>query len=191
FGPRAGDAERVHAIGIDKWIDRQLHPETIPDSAVLMALQPIGPWNGPAALAAAIPAVPQTISEKPVFAVMNDSVARARLKAITVRLLALGGLNDAFYAGKIVRAQLSERQLLEVMSDFWENHFSVYSGKMPSREALVVWDRDVLRPHALGKFRDLLGAVAHSPAMMFYLDNHLSRSKGLNENYARELMELH
>jgi uncharacterized protein (DUF1800 family) len=77
------------------------------------------------------------------------------------------------------------------VSDFWENHFSVFNGKMPSREALVVWDRAVLRPHALGKFRDLLGAVAHSPAMLFYLDNHLSTRRGLNENYARELLELH
>src|SRR5439155_1973817 len=73
----------------------------------------------------------------------------------------------------------------------WENHFSVYSGKMPSPEALVVWDRDVLRPHAFGRFRDLLGAVAHGPAMLYYLDNHLSTSRGLNENYGRELLELH
>jgi hypothetical protein len=191
FGPRTGDAERVAAMGIDKWIDRQLHPDAIPDSAVLVALAPISAWNGPALSVASLPALSRAISEKPVFALMTDSVARARLNEIRVRLLTLVGLNDGLYAGKIVRAQLSERQLLEVMSDFWENHFSVYSGKMPSREALVVWDRDVLRPHALGKFRDLLGAVAHSPAMMFYLDNHLSRSNGLNENYARELMELH
>ena len=83
-------------------------------------------------------------------------------------------VDEDFFAGKIIRAQVSERQLYEVIVDFWENHFSVYSGKMPSREALAVWDRDVLRPHALGKFRDLLGAVAHSPAMLYYLDNHLS-----------------
>jgi uncharacterized protein (DUF1800 family) len=191
FGARSGDAERVRRMGVDKWIDEQLRPETIPDSAVLVALAPIQTWNGPAATALAVPELARNLASKPVSMLANDSAARAMLKQITVRLVALGGLNDGFYAGKIVRAQMSERQLLEVVTDFWENHFSVYSGKMPSREAIVVWDREVLRPRALGKFRDLLGAVAHSPAMMYYLDNHLSTSRGLNENYARELMELH
>jgi uncharacterized protein (DUF1800 family) len=78
-----------------------------------------------------------------------------------------------------------------VITDFWENHFSVFSGKIPTPEAIATWDRTAIRPHALGKFRDLLGAVAHSAAMMLYLDNHLSAKQGLNENYARELMELH
>jgi uncharacterized protein (DUF1800 family) len=81
--------------------------------------------------------------------------------------------------------------LLEVVSDFWENHFSVFVGKMPSREALIVWDREVLRPHALGKFRDLLGAVAHSPGNAVLPRQPLSRKGALNENYARELLELH
>src|SRR5581483_7523479 len=66
---------------------------------------------------------------------------------------------------------VSERQLDEVMVDFWENHFSVYSGKGQTRLFLASYDRDVIRPHALGKFRDLLGAVAKSPAMLFFLDN--------------------
>jgi uncharacterized protein (DUF1800 family) len=122
---------------------------------------------------------------------MKDTAARAKINQITVRVLQATSTTDNFYAGRVARAQLSERQLLEVVSDFWENHFSVYSGKMPSPTALAQWDREVLRPNALGKFRDLLGAVAHSPAMLFYLDNHLSTRRGLNENYARELMELH
>ena len=81
---------------------------------------------------------------------------------------------NQFQAAKVVRAQLSERQLVEVLTDFWENHFSVYAGKMPTRFTLLQYDRDIIRPHVLGKFRDLLGAVAHSPAMLYYLDNFQS-----------------
>jgi len=190
YGARSGDAERVRAMGIDRWIDQQLRPETIRDSAATVALASIPAWNRPASEVSQ-PAASQALSIVPMAKLMKDSGAVVALKQATVRLVALGSLNDMLYAGKIVRAQTSEQQLLEVISDFWENHFSVYSGKMPSPEALTVWDRGVLRPHALGKFRDLLGAVAHSPAMLFYLDNHLSRVRGLNENYARELLELH
>jgi len=136
---------------------------------------------------------------------------------------------------KILRAIYSERQLDEVMTDFWFNHFNVFMGKGPDRYLLTAYERDVIRPHALGKFRDLLEATAKSPAMLFYLDNWLSvgqhsdvatgrpqqraggynrgpfgvpvyrpprqpnpnaqqkknKREGLNENYARELMELH
>ena len=197
FGARSGDAERVAAIGVNRWIDQQLRPESIADSVVVVALASVPAWNQPAIEVAAMPPTPsaQEFATIPLATLMKDSAMSARLKAISAsvaaNLAASRGLNDSFFAGKIIRAQVSERQLLEVVSDFWENHFSVFNGKMPSREAIIVWDRDVLRPHALGKFRDLLGAVAHSPAMLFYLDNHLSTRRGLNENYARELLELH
>jgi uncharacterized protein (DUF1800 family) len=113
---------------------------------------------------------------------------------------------------KLLRAAFSERQLQEVMVDFWFNHFNVFAGKDNARLMLTTYERDVLRPNALGKFKELLSAVAQSPAMMIYLDNFLSqmeqpapppkydadgnllpppRRPGLNENYARELMELH
>jgi uncharacterized protein (DUF1800 family) len=133
---------------------------------------------------------------------------------------------------KVARAVASERQLEEVMVDFWENHFTVFAGKGPERYFIAAYERDAIRPHALGTFRDLLGAVAKSPAMLFYLDNWQSsveegrpagdcelrpasceqrrrrigqrsartsqvaarrpaRPRGLNENYARELLELH
>jgi uncharacterized protein (DUF1800 family) len=98
---------------------------------------------------------------------------------------------DQLVMGKLIRAQASERQLLEVVTDFWENHFSIYSAKMPWPDAPIIWEREVIRPRALGKFRDLLGAVARSPMMLFYLDNHLSVKGNVNENYARELLELH
>jgi uncharacterized protein (DUF1800 family) len=124
---------------------------------------------------------------------------------------------------RILRAAYSERQLEEVMVDFWMNHFNVFVGKGQVRQYLTEYERDMIRPRVLGKFRDLLGATAASPAMLFYLDNWQStaapdaptsadadrtraplrrrrslpeantvmRRRGLNENYARELMELH
>jgi hypothetical protein len=122
---------------------------------------------------------------------------------------------------KVLRAIYSQRQLEEVMIDFWSNHFNVFVDKGLDRLMLTSYERDVIRPHALGKFEDLLVATAKSPAMLFYLDNWLSvgpnsaqalgipaypgpygslyhprlkpgkRTNGLNENYGRELMELH
>jgi uncharacterized protein (DUF1800 family) len=189
FGPRPGDAERVAAVGIDRWIDQQLHPETIRDSAVVVALASLAPWQLTRANDT-MSAVARRLASIPMTALMNDSAARAQLLMFGRQLSGLQS-DDEFLAGKIICAQMSERQLFEVVVDFWENHFSVYAGKMPSRQALAMWDRDVLRPYALGKFRDLLGAVAHSPAMVYYLDNHLSERGRLNENYARELLELH
>jgi uncharacterized protein (DUF1800 family) len=190
FGARPGDAERVAAMGIDRWIDQQLRPESIADSVVLVALAPIPAWSQPATNIGLNTAAPR-LASMTMSSLLKDSTALAALKQLQVRLVSLNSLNDVFFAGKIIRAQVSERQLYEVVSDFWENHFSVWVGKMPSREALPVLNRDAVRPRALGKFRDLLGAVAHSPAMLFYLDNQLSTSRGLNENYARELLELH
>jgi uncharacterized protein (DUF1800 family) len=128
---------------------------------------------------------------------------------------------------KVLRAVMSERQLEEVLVDFWFNHFNVFIGKGQVRQYLTEYERDAIRPHVLGRFRDMLGATAHSPAMLFYLDNFQSQAppdartlapagrrgrggvpvrpgqvrpgqpqpqrpaRGLNENYARELMELH
>jgi len=109
---------------------------------------------------------------------------------------------------KILRAIYSERQLQEVMTDFWFNHFNIFVNKDADSYLVTSYERDVIRPHALGKFQDLLVTVAKSPAMMVYLDNWLSMGpnspaaggkpgqpqpsgRGLNENYGRELMELH
>ncbi|HEX3146114.1 MAG TPA: DUF1800 domain-containing protein [Pyrinomonadaceae bacterium] len=107
---------------------------------------------------------------------------------------------------KLLRAVYSDRQLYELMVDFWENHFSIFANKDDDRYLLTGFDRETIRPFAMGRFRDLLGATAHSPAMLFYLDNWRSSVSrpypakgdkpagvdgGLNENYARELMELH
>jgi len=119
--------------------------------------------------------------------------------------------------GKLLRAIYGDRQLEEVMTDFWFNHFNVFLGKGGDRYLITAYEREVIRPHALGKFKDLLVAAAQSPAMLFYLDNWTNvgpnsdfarygpirprnragaananqKLTGLNENYARELMELH
>jgi len=179
FGARPGDAQHVASIGIDRWIDQQLHPETISDSAVAVAVAPLLSWNRPAKDIVSVSETARRFALIPMTSLVRDTAARAQLRVIGLQLAQLP-IDDNFFAGKVIHAQVSERQLYEVIVDFWENHFSVYSGKMPSREALAVWDRDVLRPHALGKFRDLLGAVAHSPAMLYYLDNYLSVAGGLN-----------
>ena len=101
---------------------------------------------------------------------------------------------------RLLRAVESPRQLEEVMVDFWFNHFNVFAGKGIDRALVASYERDAIRPYALGSFRTLLGATAKHPAMLFYLDNVVSstprpnakgRAQGLNENYARELMELH
>ena len=130
-------------------------------------------------------------------------------------------INEELNQGKLLRTIYSERQLEEVMTDFWFNHFNVFIGKGPERFLINNYEQDVIRPHALGKFEDLLTATAKSPAMLFYLDNWMSvgpnsgqaegrpnvrygpygrphvvrprqrRNSGLNENYGRELLELH
>src|SRR5436853_1707061 len=108
--------------------------------------------------------------------------------------------------GKLYRAILSNRQLEEQLVDFWYNHFNVFLDKGADRLMVPTYEREAIRPHVLGKFRELLEATASSPAMLFYLDNWQSvapqapvraarakqrPARGLNENYARELMELH
>jgi uncharacterized protein (DUF1800 family) len=91
----------------------------------------------------------------------------------------------------VLRAAYSRRQLNELMVDFWSNHFNIYLGKDTDRFLKTVDDREVIRPNALGIFHDLLSASMHSPAMLIYLDNAHSTRDLPNENYAREIMELH
>jgi uncharacterized protein (DUF1800 family) len=107
--------------------------------------------------------------------------------------------------GNMLRAIYSNRQLDEILVDFWYNHFNIFLEKGADRYLVTSYERDVIRPHVLGKFRDLLEATAKSPAMLFYLDNWQSvgpnapagrgngkqARRGLNENYGRELLELH
>src|SRR5579883_3048195 len=105
---------------------------------------------------------------------------------------------------KLTRAVYSNKQLQEELVDFWFNHFNVFMDKGNDRILITAYERDAIRPHVLGKFKDLVMATAQSPAMLFYLDNAMSvspdavmpgrgkkKAQGLNENYGRELMELH
>jgi uncharacterized protein (DUF1800 family) len=307
FGPRPGDVDHVLAVGIDNWIDQQLHPERIDDSALDARLAPFRTLRmDPKELVDNFPsnpmikavaegkqglpsdplkravyeaqvekyeqkqdgkatgehsAAPQSNFQEDINASTEDLLelppdqrmkAVLRLspedqRALTTSLK--GEQKDEFLQGmnprqretmqalndprsvvvqeliqaKLLREIYSDRQLQEVMTDFWFNHFNVFIGKDADRYLLTGYERDVIRPHVFGKFEDLLVATAQSPAMLFYLDNWLSvgpnsdvangirnrqdwkrraqingpkkqakgNRNGLNENYGRELMELH
>ena len=350
FGPRPGDVQSVVSMGVDKWIDQQLHPERIDNSAMQARLagyrtlemssremllefppnpvakavidgklpMPADPYRR-AVYVAAIDRVQQKEQQKqdsttapanasaspgappssqpsmqPVGVEQRrqdrrearslvDDLAPLPPDARMKRILALpvaqqrdltqgipfekrqallagmspqqretvlalnnpaGVVNNELQSAKLLRAVYSDRQLEEVMTDFWFNHFNVFIGKGADHYLVTAYERDVIRPHVLGKFKDLLVATAQSPAMLFYLDNWQSegpdsdaargvpvrgqnagmngpfarrgvmypvprpprpsqqqppnaqnnqqkRRNGLNENYARELMELH
>ncbi|MGZ8780541.1 MAG: DUF1800 domain-containing protein [Thermoanaerobaculia bacterium] len=162
FGARPGDVDRVMRMGVDRWIEQQLHPERIDDRAVDARV---------ARYANAVEIPPREDQQ------MIRRTARKAVADVS--------------AQRILRAAESERQLNEVMVDFWMNHFNVFAGKGLDRFLVASYERDAIRPRVWGRFADLLMATAKSPAMLFYLDNVRSRSGALNENYARELMELH
>jgi len=248
----------VLRMGREAWLDRQLHPERIDDSALgrRLAAFPAAAMS-PGELLAAYPR-PRT-----------DPARRARRRAAPGDTSAMamradgagfaGGRRQARPRGpqailadaagaRLQRAVYSERQLEEVMTDFWFNHFNVFFGKNQDRYLVTAYEREAIRPHVFGKFRDLLEATAKHPAMLVYLDNARSmvpdsmnpdaeridaarrrllamtpaqraevfrrrgvdpaagermlagadpaaggqrRERGINENYARELMELH
>ena len=341
FGPGPGDVQRVEAVGVDKWIELQLHPEKIDDGALAARLEPLRTLrmstreiieNFPPqplikAVADGRQSLPSDPQERAIYEAQlqryqqkqerqtalqsassdsgpgstanGDEQAQRRRERMDARAEAeqilnlppaqrmaailrlpsdqqqvlvrslpsnerenlLAGLDarqretvialqnpqqvvsQELMAGRLLRHIYSQRQLQEVMTDFWLNHFNVFIGKGADRYLLTSYERDVIRSHALGKFKDLLVATAQSPAMLFYLDNWLSvgpdsdvargipprrnpplrprarmgpfgprvglgmpfprpprprrnpqnkkRSSGLNENYARELMELH
>ena len=345
FGPRPGDVDAVMRMGVDKWFDRQLHPEKIDDSALEARLSPFKTLNMDARtmiekfpppqvikqVADGKRAMPSDPVERAIYqdqvmryqerqdkkgqagntqaANATDDAANAgdpsmltedqraarreahmyaeenaqklmqlppdkRMKAVLAmtpeqrrslitalrpeerqqlldsfpadqreNLIAMANpqavIQGELMQAKVLRAAYSERQLQEVLTDFWFNHFNVFIGKGADRYLINDYEREVIRPHVLGKFKDLLVATAKSPAMMFYLDNWQSvgpdsqaalggprrfgqnnrrfgqrrfpqgglgqgsangqpqanqnqqQKRGLNENYARELMELH
>jgi len=227
FGPRPGDIQRVQAMGLERYIDEQLHPERVPDPNMAARLsgfettelstnqisdrfeRPQMELRRKLQQQGVDPADPNAPRPPEAMAI------RQRANAVLVEL----------GEQKMLRAVYSERQLSEVLADFWFNHFNVDSRKGRDRFMLTAYERDTIRPRVLGKFRDLLGATAKSPAMLFYLDNWQSvdpngphpdaavirrtgrgpfrpflvppppqqrnQKRGLNENYGRELMELH
>jgi uncharacterized protein (DUF1800 family) len=239
YGPRPGDIERIEQLGLGNYLRQQLHPETIDDSALEARLARFGMLQqSPEDLARAYQEQQRAIRElqrqraaagtgdaaRPAPATPPARPPRELMEASRQTLGVVAELQNA----KIIRAIESERQLHEVLVDFWSNHFNIDVRKGPCRVLKVADERDVIRPHALGKFRDLLGASAKSPAMLVYLDNAQSSAPrrpgpaeqrirdrlresapgiapetgmaeedaprmvgGINENYARELMELH
>jgi uncharacterized protein (DUF1800 family) len=208
FGPRPGDAQHVRQVGVDKWIAKQLSPGAIDDGQTDTFVAHFTTYNESVGQLLAGYEQPGKLRQELKRGQAADSVA-ARMALDSLRRTRVR-LGTDVEAARVARAELSQRQLNEVMTDFWENHFNIYARKGgPELYYLADFDRAVIRPHALGKFRDLLESVARSPAMLFYLDNWESiadsnratlvdrprranaRVHGLNENYGRELLELH
>jgi uncharacterized protein (DUF1800 family) len=293
YGPRPGDVERVRQMGLAKWIDQQLAPNSIDDKALnaridnlptlsMSAAQLIEEYpqpkqaaaqaakradaatappspssssaavgqsasnNSPEVNVADKASVPVSMKTKP--SPMNPEVAGNLATPGAGKRNVLSGPDpnavpriiaddskkpqrviEELAMAKVTRAIYSERQLQQVMDDFWFNHFNVFAGKGEDKWYLTSYERDVIQPNTLGKFKNLVTATAESPAMLFYLDNFLSadpnaaqrqaalramrqnrgrfgrppmpqsapgqqakkNTRGLNENYGRELMELH
>jgi uncharacterized protein (DUF1800 family) len=278
YGPRPGDIERVRQMGLAKWIDQQLNPNSIDDKALearldtyptlkmssnqLLADYPQAKQAEKKAekQAQSVNAVNETKPSEPstVAEMSNASSPMKEPASQSEANLATPGAGGGGKRGslsvdpnavpraiadnsrkpqrvveelamaKVTRAVYSDRQLQQIMDDFWFNHFNVFAGKGDVKWLMTSYERDVIQPHTLGKFKDLLNATAKSPAMLFYLDNYLSADpnaaaraaaeraarqqarrgrfggqpprpqqqpkkgpRGLNENYGRELMELH
>jgi uncharacterized protein (DUF1800 family) len=202
YGPRPGDVERVRQMGLGRWIERQFEPGRIPDDRVEAALQAFPTLTMPVPeLVRAYPEPDQKVLAK----LRSGQMTQEEMRAMAPPEKRPFRIAAELQAAKLTRAVLSERQLEEVMTDFWFNHFNVDARKGAVKWMVADYERTAIRPHALGKFRDLLFATARHPAMLFYLDNWMStkadlvpvfgpnkgRKMGLNENYAREIMELH
>ena len=222
FGPRPGQVDQIEKTGLENWIQAQLHPEGISDPVVDARLAQL-PALGLSASGLLDQYPPQDIAAKRLG--MKVEEYQKHLQDLAKRP---GGMNslpfkdqneivNEMMEAKMIRAVYSERQLDEQLSDFWFNHFNIFIYKDTDRWYLIPYERDAIRPHVLGKFRDLLEATAKSPAMLYYLDNSSSADphafnrlrlhpvrarpgeklpplggrRGLNENYGRELMELH
>ena len=202
YGPRPGDVERVRRMGLAAYIEAQLDPSDLADPAVTRAL-PAYPVlaRSAAELVREYPQVSPQVRQQ----LASGQMTRQAVVQMYPPERRPAVITAQMQAARITRAVLSERQLEEVLVDFWFNHFNVYAQKGAVRWMLPAYEREAIRPHVLGRFRDLVLATAQHPAMLFYLDNWLStradlvvprgpnagRRAGLNENYARELMELH
>ncbi len=191
YGPKPGDIEQVASMSVARYIDAQLDPNSIPlTPALTQRLDSLAATTMSAGASLAQFLAAQQAARQ------DDEEGKQQRRATYQRMAE----QDA--EARLARAIDSPRQLEEVMVDFWFNHFNIFAGKGLDRALVASYERDAIRPYVLGHFRDLLGATAQHPAMLFYLDNWLSaapgyrpqpaaQAGGLNENYARELMELH
>jgi uncharacterized protein (DUF1800 family) len=193
YGPRAGDVERIRQMGLAKWIDEQLDPESMDDSALdkrlerystlTMSSQQLLNDFPPPAQAAKKEGVTKDEYKQQMQDRRRESVAAMlptgdenfdRANVQLARSVGPKRIIAELAMAKMDRAIYSNRQLEAVMEDFWFNHFNVYANKGADRWLLTSYVRDTIRPHTMGKFSDLLLATAKSPAMLFYLDNWLS-----------------
>ncbi len=197
FGPAPGDVDRALALGADAWLEQQLHPSSIPDPAGKAALAPYRNVLSPPLQL--LDLFQKTYGPEGDAGDEDAMSFRQRFRHIDARRL-LGTLEMA----ELSRDIGSSRQLEQVMVDFWANHFNVFARKGAVKLYAADYVEHVIRPRALGHFEDLLVASARHPAMLLYLDNARStraappgspaakrHRRGINENYARELMELH
>jgi uncharacterized protein (DUF1800 family) len=222
FGAKPGDVQKVRAMGVDKWIDLQLHPERIDDSSFRHFLDHYNvlkeDQNDLLMNYAQAQRARRQVKREAGDSAMKPREILANNPELREIALKRRAMMTQLQSSRVAYAVGTNRQLQEVMTDFWLNHFNIYAQKgAPEPYYLAQYERDVIRPNALGKFRDLLEAVAKSPAMLFYLDNARStvdstrprlaslqrnrrqlarrpsqqRATGLNENYGRELLELH
>lgn len=193
YGPRAGDVERVKRMGIDKYIDLQLHPERIDDPTIeaklanypslKMSLTEIQQKYPPPQLLARQLGLKQG-KNAPVLPPgegAEENTKREYRQQVTAyyqenNLRPPQFLLQELQSQKIIRAAYSERQLQEVMTDFWFNHFNIFWAKNADRNLTTDYEMSVIRPRTMGKFKDLLLATAKSPAMLIYLDNFQSMS---------------
>ena len=191
FGPTLEDFRLVRSIGVERYIADQLNPESIAEPFELW-------WRMAALDTLRFNAVQLRQFYGPLPAIRGFKLSPELVKGQRERARAI--VQQAAEA-RILRAVLSRRQLQEVMVDFWFNHFNVYADKDLDHLWIGDYEQRAIRPFALGRFRDLLFAATKHPAMLVYLDNTLSTApgspasrgsrSGLNENFAREVMELH
>ncbi len=250
YGPTPGQIEQVRKTGLEKWIEQQLKPDSIDDSALearlaryptlTMSSDKLVEKFPQANEAAKKEGITKEEYQEKQKEKAREAVAKvdprnpnAAAEEQLAKVVGPQRIVVELSMAKLDRAIYSNRQLEAVMEDFWFNHFNVFAGKNQDRWLLTAYTRDTIRPHTLGKFQDLLIATAKSPAMLVYLDNWLSadplaseqmqaelaarrrrfegvfgpslppppggaiqagnkkRERGLNENYGREVMELH
>ncbi|HXC18105.1 MAG TPA: DUF1800 domain-containing protein [Holophagaceae bacterium] len=204
FGPRPGEVEALSKGGdaaLSAWLKSQLDPAPQPQLDAWIAKEFPTQAMSIAQLQTEFPR-PAAVAKQQGLK-RDDPAFKQEAKDLVPFEKRPQRIEEEQAGQKLVRAIESRDQLQEVLADFWFNHFNVDESKGLDRWFITGYERDAIRPHVFGKFRDMLGAVAWHPAMLFYLDNWLSvkdgfqlprqenKKAGLNENYGRELMELH
>ena len=206
FGPLPGDLERVTRMGAPAWIAEQLHPErlALPSFLADQLASLHTPNESQRELIQEYREMAKEAKEAKQAETASPDGKKPKTEEGAERRQKVAQIYVEAGDERLLQALNSPRQLQEVLVDFWFNHFNVFQGKGLDRVLVESYEREAIRPNVLGRFRAMLGATAKHPAMLFYLDNWLSvapgfqprrgggkQASGLNENYAREVMELH